>query len=336
MPINDDLVLWIRSGGELEKKAIQILLQKGEPKLARVLKKWDPEVSDLKTILVDSLAWLILSIKQTEVNKLPQNKHLWDRLIHLSMGIWITSFRNQYTERYIEQVLLKKVKPFLLSKGANREELDDIIQSGYEALMRNILTGKFDGRSNLSTYFNSICKYIMLTWKANQPTTYVSELSSSEGCVDDYDYFKDHTYLEDHFSWIRNMVSLLKNNCKHILRMWSLKMSAKDIAKELELKNAAVVYVRVRNCKKQLRKIVVEKLDAYEREILLFYFEQKEKNQGSYSMAFQDVAEKFNLQDSIQASELLGICMDKLWEMIELEGKLVSPDFWEDRTLNNN
>ena len=143
-------------------------------------------------------------------------------------------------------------------------DFEDIFQKSVHILVMNILSGKFDGTSRLSSYFYSICSNQSL--KSNRDNKkYTIPVGQP---VETVDPSMERKIIEEEEAEIRKkiyheLMTLLKNPCKDIIRYIKMGMTYGEIGEALNYKNPNQVKTQYARCRKKMRELVKSKMNSW-------------------------------------------------------------------------
>jgi len=163
------------------------------------------------------------------------------------------------TEQLLEEICTdenwqQSIEKLVMHSGGTYEDAEDIFQEGLRRMLVNIRHQIFEGRSSLKTYHYSICRNLWISQLRRDhrrkelllaiefPTTH----SNTEQLI-------QHNERK---TQLAKALSLLKDNCRMVLELWSQGYSMKEIARLTDYKNAQVAKKRKRICLKKLIKAI--------------------------------------------------------------------------------
>lgn len=147
------------------------------------------------------------------------------------------------------------VLSFIVVRNGSKEEAKDIFQDAVLTLLSNIQTGKFEGKSSLSTYLHAISKNLWYRRFRRSITAdeYKASLSTEEKELGDPEVVM---VGQDTQVQLQALMQNLKDKCKEVLSLWAQKYSMKEIAEKLGYSNDQVVRNKKNHCMKELKELV--------------------------------------------------------------------------------
>ena len=157
---------------------------------------------------------------------------------------------------YIYKKMYGKIKSYLLKHSATTEEIEDLFQEAVFTLYKNIQTGTFKNKSQVSTYLFSICKNL---WFTRYKKRSAEEIITSEMSLDAHPADINENTVDKIL--INRVLSDLSPSCKQLLIDYYFKKIAITEIKEKEgLGSIQAVKNKKWRCMKKLQEII-EKYD---------------------------------------------------------------------------
>lgn len=142
--------------------------------------------------------------------------------------------------------------------GLNAADVDDYFQDVLFRFFKNIKAGKFNGKSNLKTYFAAIVRNICLSRFAKNENR--RRLMKNVPKVDLLDGNHEHKMmLKEKEYLLANLLTTLGQKCKTILSMSFANYSAQEILTVCGYKNIAVMRKKKSICLTKLRELLSDK-----------------------------------------------------------------------------
>lgn len=143
--------------------------------------------------------------------------------------------------------------------GGNEQDGEDVLQEGVIIFYTNILEGKFQGDSGLSTYFIGICKNLTLSLRRKNSRSFFPENDETLDRPDHADP-EQHLLEEEHRDMLtrrRELVEeLLKevtDHCKEVLMLYMQSFSMQKIAALIGYEKESKARRAAYRCRNQLR-----------------------------------------------------------------------------------
>jgi RNA polymerase sigma factor (sigma-70 family) len=143
--------------------------------------------------------------------------------------------------------------------GAEHVDFEDVFSESLMSFTKNIMTGKFEGRSAVLSYFVSICKFKCLS--KNRTLSLSDELSEHASHLEDNS--QEEALMEEEQNKEKKklmdlLLEKLKEPCRKVLSLYSLNYPMKEIALEMGYSNPQSAKNRTKKCREALRKLIVE------------------------------------------------------------------------------
>jgi len=159
----------------------------------------------------------------------------------------VLAIRKLYSDLY------PSIRSFLLSKGCQEQDCDDLIQDTFVDGISNIQSGKFKETSSLKTYLNSIAKFKFYNIaKKNKPT--IALLDVSEEIKQE----QESQLNEKDLTVISKALSQISDKCKVILEgFYYYEKNLKELAAELEI-SYDFIRIKKRRCMNSVKEIILK------------------------------------------------------------------------------
>ncbi|MBR9922070.1 MAG: sigma-70 family RNA polymerase sigma factor [Bacteroidetes bacterium] len=151
----------------------------------------------------------------------------------------------------------EKLDSWIRKAGGTKADSADIFQDSICYLILNIRNGKFEGASNLQTYFMAIGKNLWLqqSRRSQHYQRILNSVQAEEATVIN----PEHILMRaEQINRLDQLLQLTGDACRKVLGMWSLNFSMREIARELGYKTEAVVRKKKHQCLKQLMKLTAQ------------------------------------------------------------------------------
>lgn len=157
--------------------------------------------------------------------------------------------------RFIYTSFRKSAKAIMVAAGANAPDADDAIQEAIVVLDNSIRNGKYQASSNLKNYFIGICKGRIYS---NKRSTKRINWTDDNLKMDGIETTQPETLMleEEEKSILNNLLNMLDEKCRDVLRLYKLSYAMDEIATETDLGNANNARQWVYKCRKRLTKLV--------------------------------------------------------------------------------
>lgn len=145
-------------------------------------------------------------------------------------------------------------------EGGDEPAGEDVFQETLILFDRNIREGRFQGNSNLQTYFLGIAKQYWFNRRRNiRPQSLPIE----------YDHPDHHnpeyiTLQNERQSMIDQVLQAMGEHCKQVLELYKLSLSNEEIARELGLSSPEMAKKYTYRCREKFRAFVLEHKDIAE------------------------------------------------------------------------
>ncbi len=151
-----------------------------------------------------------------------------------------------------------RIMQLIQQKSGSREDAEDIFQDGIRHLVVNIRHGKFRASSSIQSYLTRICLNLWHTQfnRSVRLRAIKQELPQEEQVADSPE---DVVLYQERAQLLENTLSQLGEPCKKVLGLWALSYSMKEIAKQTNYKNEAVVRKKKHQCFQQLMKLLYQR-----------------------------------------------------------------------------
>ena len=150
---------------------------------------------------------------------------------------------------------LGKITAFVRSRNGAEEEAKDVFQDAIINLMESILSGKFEGKSSLSTYLFAISKHLWYRrFSRSQRMEPLDPLQTEQQVAEPEPEIL--LISQDQQIQLERLLGNLKDKCREVLLLWSMKYSMKEIAEKLGYQNDQVVRNKKNHCMKELKELV--------------------------------------------------------------------------------
>lgn len=167
--------------------------------------------------------------------------------------------KNDECFRYIYKKSYPFISDFVLKSGGSLDEVKDLLQDGLVILFENITLNIFEGKSEILTYFNSICK--------NKWINYLNRQKKRVILIDDFEKFiettedvNDNEETSETLNYIEALVATASERCKKIfIAYYYDNLSMTDIAMKLGYTNADNAKSQKAKCMNKLRNAVKTK-----------------------------------------------------------------------------
>jgi len=156
--------------------------------------------------------------------------------------------------RFIYTRFRNSAKAIMVAAGANAPDADDAIQEAIVVLDNSIRNGKYQQNSSLKNYFIGICKGRLYS---NKRSTKRINWTDDNLKMDGIETQQPETLMleEEEKSILHDILNLLDEKCRDVLRLYKLSYSMSEIAEETDLGNANNVRQWVFKCRKRLVKL---------------------------------------------------------------------------------
>ena len=167
---------------------------------------------------------------------------------------------------YQQEKWRKSVDKMVMGMGGDLDQSEDVFQEGIAIFARNIMQGRFNGESALLTYFVGICRFCYLRKIEQNKITSVEMTHHEDKEVDgpEVSMIKQER-SESQSKMMRYLLGELKDKCRKILKMYSLKYSMEEIANEMGFEKAQSAKNATMKCRKKLRELIVSNKTIYQK-----------------------------------------------------------------------
>lgn len=160
-----------------------------------------------------------------------------------------------------------KIRQFLEHYNADKVDFDDVLQEGIIRLDENVRHNKFNEQSKISTYLISICRFVILNFLKKKedatfdPTTYMSDEEKlnaplAESLIEANEFRDEKKHRDD---ILIVLIKQMRAKCRDGITLFHInKLSMAEIAQEIGVKNANQAKKTISECRKQLRKMILE------------------------------------------------------------------------------
>ena len=311
----DDIISGLNGedGDDKMVEIIRYLKRKSLPKFSKWLKAQAETKVETEKIIILGLAALTQHVRSEE-NKTKifgSLQQVFECLLQICIGVWITQGDSVARRKYISNMKTTAIGT-LIKKGCKPEEAEEIFFEGFGKMIDNVSERKFKGQSLPSTYLLSICKYIFYNKIRNERRE--RPIDPKDLPLDDYteedllNLWKDNKGINE---WLMKQIEMMKTNCKEILKDWLNGTTGKEMKDKYKFSSESVVFVRINNCKKHLRKQIFGIAGKKCQKILLAFMDKKQKN-GFYYDIYQELAAELNIADGDSMPALIDSCFEKI------------------------
>ena len=144
----------------------------------------------------------------------------------------------------------------VFSAGGAEADVEDVFQESLTALVRNIMNGKFNGESKISTYFFRICqlrylkKYKKKEFAVEKADTIIETQPSIENYIIEREKNQSLKLVMD------QLLSQMGEVCRRMLLFSKLGYSMQAIAQEMAYTNIQSAKNQALRCRKELREMM--------------------------------------------------------------------------------
>lgn len=165
---------------------------------------------------------------------------------------------------YQQEKWRKSVDKMVFGMGGNITQSADVFQEGIAVFARKIMQGKFNEESSLFTFFIGICKNCSLRKIKKKNMTNISKREEIKM------YNPEAKLIEKECSeelekMMHYLLGQLKEKCRKILKMYSLKYPMEEIASEMGFKKEQSAKNAAFKCRKKLRNLIVSDKKIYQK-----------------------------------------------------------------------
>jgi RNA polymerase sigma factor (sigma-70 family) len=182
-------------------------------------------------------------------------------IIHYSDESLIQGLRQKKESyiRYFYKEYFPVIRSIVERNSGNRQDAEDVFNDGMIVLYLRVKRDLSPLRSSLKTYLYSICKNIWLQrldrkFRLLYQSDY--EVHENSGRYADNDYQVREEYLEKMRLYNNHFLSL-PLDCQTLLKLFFMKVSLREIARTLGLKDEVYAKTRKYMCKNMLRKKIL-------------------------------------------------------------------------------
>lgn len=149
-----------------------------------------------------------------------------------------------------------KVIAFVRARGGSIEDAEDVFIEGISQLVINVRNNKFDQKSKLSTYLQSICYFMWYDrFKKQQKQEKIKEKFVLPEITTPSP--EELFILSETTTQLAILMDQLSEDHQQVLSLWSLGYSLKEIAELTIYKDERVVAKTKSNCIKNLKNLVL-------------------------------------------------------------------------------
>ena len=181
--------------------------------------------------------------------------------LHYSDSVVVEGLRQKKSSciAYLYDQYGPVVRHLVKQNSGNQQDMEDLFQDAIIVLYKRSLSETFKLECSLKTYFISICKNLWLQRLDRKfRLLYQADFELNEPgaayLMEDPD-FREET-LEQRRLFYKHLQSL-PTDCQQIIRLYCLKVSCREIARLLNLKDEVYVKTRKYSCKNLLRKKIM-------------------------------------------------------------------------------
>lgn len=159
------------------------------------------------------------------------------------------------------------VRAFVLANGGTLDDFKDVFQNTLLALDRNIRLGQFEGRSQLSTYFNQIARgrwHVML--RKRRPTEPYEPSDYDEPVQPPIQHLLDNSEMS---SLLDKTLDLIGSPCREMLRLYAFSYAMEEIGEGYGL-SATQAKRKVHGCRENAEREILRNADLKQRYLELF------------------------------------------------------------------
>lgn len=151
---------------------------------------------------------------------------------------------------YADTEIKSWVNSYIINKGGNNEDAEDVFQESIIIFDRNIRSGKFEGKSSLKTYLLAVVKWAWLSYRRKRG--YSEEFKPE--MINDLDDGLEFIILEEERSQlVESAIDQLDTRCQELLRYYKLDYSMKDIQSKMGFSSPEMAKKQAYRCRERLR-----------------------------------------------------------------------------------
>ncbi|NJL75431.1 MAG: sigma-70 family RNA polymerase sigma factor [Saprospiraceae bacterium] len=167
---------------------------------------------------------------------------------------------------YLDKMIIAKVRNLISMFGNSKIDADDILQEGIMLLYDLIREGKFQQKSNVSTFLIGICKNLIRNYGKKVDRIVLNEEIKDDATLDNEAQNPEAQFLlleRSEEAIVRDrilgqLLETLTENCKAVLTLYYFHAkNMTQIAEERRLKNANMAKKAASRCREQLRNAIV-------------------------------------------------------------------------------
>lgn len=141
------------------------------------------------------------------------------------------------------------------SAGGRDADLEDIFQESLAALVKNVMIGRFQENSKLSTYFYEICRRRCLKAYRKKEFAELTEAMIGDVTPSLENLLIDREVREERKQLLNRIIEGLGEPCASILKFRKLEYSNEEIAEQLN-RSADTIKNQSSRCRKRMREII--------------------------------------------------------------------------------
>ncbi|MEI6683212.1 MAG: sigma-70 family RNA polymerase sigma factor [Bacteroidota bacterium] len=161
---------------------------------------------------------------------------------------------------YMYKVYCPLVSRLVKINSGSEQDMEDLFQDAIIILYKRTLEEPFILTCSLKTYFLSICKFLWLQrLERKSRLQYSDDLQVDEPWTAYFieDLAQSEVILEQRRLFYKNLLTL-PIDCQRLIKLYCLKISYKEIARMLKIKDEVSVKTRKYLCKSMLRKKIMK------------------------------------------------------------------------------